>query len=267
MYWRHNFYNIIFKIKPILYIAAGSATSPPPPPMKNSECAPAQVHSPFSSHSAYWRWYEVYGRFAVALLIMLNMRVFVYDIHLITYLFIYLFLALLTYLLIYLPTPCSRVLLEKLTVSQLVKKFPAFYGTRSFITAFTISNPSLSWATLLHDPTSHFLKIHLNIIIPSTVFQVVSFPQVSPPKPCLCTTRVTWPACLIRLDLITRKISVEQYTSLSSSLYSFLHSPVTSSFLNPNILLSTPFQAPSAYVPSSIWATKFHTHTIEEKNS
>ena len=29
------------------------------------------------------------------------------------------------------------VLLEKLTGVQLVKKFPAFYGTRRFITAFT----------------------------------------------------------------------------------------------------------------------------------
>jgi hypothetical protein len=34
-------------------------------------------------------------------------------------------------------TPWSRVLLEKLTGSQLVKKFPAFYGTGRFITAFT----------------------------------------------------------------------------------------------------------------------------------
>ena len=34
-------------------------------------------------------------------------------------------------------TPYSRVLLEKLTGFQLVKKFPAFYGTRKFITAFT----------------------------------------------------------------------------------------------------------------------------------
>jgi hypothetical protein len=39
--------------------------------------------------------------------------------------------------LIYLLTPWSRVLLEKLTGLQLVKKFPAFYGTRRFITAFT----------------------------------------------------------------------------------------------------------------------------------
>jgi hypothetical protein len=34
-------------------------------------------------------------------------------------------------------TPWSRVVLEKLTGSQLVKKFPAVYGNRRFITAFT----------------------------------------------------------------------------------------------------------------------------------
>ena len=37
----------------------------------------------------------------------------------------------------YLLTPHSTVLLEKLTGSQLIKKFPAFYGTRRFITTFT----------------------------------------------------------------------------------------------------------------------------------
>jgi len=37
-------------------------------------------------------------------------------------------------------TPWSRVLLDKLTGFQLVKKFPAFYETRMFITAFTSSH-------------------------------------------------------------------------------------------------------------------------------
>ena len=37
----------------------------------------------------------------------------------------------------YLLTPWCRVLLEQLTGLQLVKKFPAFHGTRRFITAFT----------------------------------------------------------------------------------------------------------------------------------
>ena len=48
-------------------------------------------------------------------------------------LLIYLNVRILTYLL----TPWSRVLLEKLASLQLVKKFPAFYGTRRFLTALT----------------------------------------------------------------------------------------------------------------------------------
>jgi hypothetical protein len=41
------------------------------------------------------------------------------------------------YLLTYLLTPRSKILLGKLTGLHLVKKFPAFYGTRRFITALT----------------------------------------------------------------------------------------------------------------------------------
>jgi len=45
-------------------------------------------------------------------------------------------------------TPWCRVLLEKLTGLQLVKKFPAFHGTRRFITALTsVRHLSLSWTT------------------------------------------------------------------------------------------------------------------------
>jgi len=67
--------------------------------------------------------------------------------------------CLLTYLLTYLLTPWSKVLLENLTGSQLVKKFPIFYGTRMFISAFTISRHlSLSCARLIQSmpppPTS-----------------------------------------------------------------------------------------------------------------
>jgi len=49
------------------------------------------------------------------------------------------------YLLTYLLNPWRRVLLEKLTGLQLVKKFPAFHVTRRFITALTnVRHPSLS---------------------------------------------------------------------------------------------------------------------------
>jgi len=46
------------------------------------------------------------------------------------------YFTLLTYPPTYLLTSWNRVL-DKLTCFQLVKKFPAFYGTRKFITAFT----------------------------------------------------------------------------------------------------------------------------------
>jgi hypothetical protein len=55
--------------------------------------------------------------------------------------------VLLTYSL---HTPLSRVLLEKLIGFQLVKKFPAFYRTRRFVTWFTSARHlPLSWARLI----------------------------------------------------------------------------------------------------------------------
>ena len=76
----------------------------------------------------------------------------------------------------YLLTPWCRVLLEKLTGLQLVKKFPAFHGTRRFITALTsLRHLSLSWASPIQSiyphPTSWrsvlILSAHLRLGFPS----------------------------------------------------------------------------------------------------
>jgi hypothetical protein len=69
-------------------------------------------------------------------------------------------------------TPYSRVFLEKLSGSQLVKKRPAFYETRMFITVFTSARHlSLSWTSSMQSilPISHFLKFHINNILPSMI--------------------------------------------------------------------------------------------------
>ena len=74
-------------------------------------------------------------------------------------------------LLTYLLTPWCRVVLEKLNGLQLVKKFPAFHGTRRFITALTsVRHLSLilGQPNPVHIPTSHLLEIHPNIIHSST---------------------------------------------------------------------------------------------------
>ena len=87
----------------------------------------------------------------------------------------------------YLLIRWSRVLLEKLTVLQLVKKFPAFHGTRRFITVLTsVRHLSLSWANPIQSTYPHptswrsilILSTHLRLGLPSG-----SFPSVSPPRP------------------------------------------------------------------------------------
>jgi len=66
------------------------------------------------------------------------------------------------------PLRACRVL-QKLTGIQLVKKLPAFYGTRRFITALTAYHLFLFWARSIKSmPPFHLLRIHFNLILPST---------------------------------------------------------------------------------------------------
>ena len=60
------------------------------------------------------------------------------------------------FIITYLLTPWFRVLPEQLTGLQLVKKFPAFHGTRRFITALTsVRHLSLSWASPIQSTCPH----------------------------------------------------------------------------------------------------------------
>ena len=89
----------------------------------------------------------------------------------------------------YLLTSWRKVLHEQLTGLQLVKKFPAFHGTRRFITA-PVS--ILGQPNPIHIPTSHLLEIHPNIIHPSTPRSPqwslsLRFPHQDPIRPPLLT--------------------------------------------------------------------------------
>jgi len=106
---------------------------------------------------------------------------------------------LITYLLTSLLTPWNTVLLEKLTGSQLVNKFPTFYGTRRFITALTSAcHLSVSWASSIQSipphPTSWrsilIWSSHLCLGLPSA-----SFPQVFPPTPWIHFSSLPYMLC------------------------------------------------------------------------
>jgi hypothetical protein len=118
------------------------------------------------------------------------------------------YILLLTYLL----TPWSRVFLEKLTSFHLVKKFPAFYVTRRFNTAFkSARHLSLSRVNSIQSISAHSTsRISILILFPRLRLGIQSglFPSVFLTKnlymQLLAPKRATFPAHFILLNLIAR---------------------------------------------------------------
>ena len=166
-------------------------------------------------------------------------------------------------------TPCSRVRLEKLTGLQLVKKFPDFYGNRRFIVAYkSARHLLLSWTSSIQymppHSTSHLiLSSYLRLGLPSGLFPS-GFPTKTLYTALLSFIQATCTTHLILLDFIARKILSDQYRTLSSSICSFLHSPVISSLLGSNILLNTRFSNTSAYFTPSMRKTRFQAQTQQQ---
>ena len=115
-------------------------------------------------------------------------------------------------------TPRCRVLLQKLTGLQLVKKFPTFHGNPKVHYRTHTRPPPVSilgQPNPVHIPTSHLLEIHPNIIHPSTPRSSqwslsLRFPHQDPIQPLSSLMRAIYPAQLILLDFITGTIFDEE---------------------------------------------------------
>jgi hypothetical protein len=113
----------------------------------------------------------------------------------------YLFRISITYLL----TPWSRVLPEKLKRPELLKKFPAFYGARRFITAFTRARHlSLYSARLIQSIPPHLasrisiliLSSHLRLGLPSGLR-----PSGFPSKPFMHLSSRPYVPCVLPISV------------------------------------------------------------------
>ena len=143
----------------------------------------------------------------------------------------------------YLLTPWCRILLKKLTGLQLVKKLPAFHGTRRFITALTsVRHLSLSWASPIQSIYTHptswrsvlILSVHLRLGLPSgllpsgfltkTLYTPLSSPiranvsSPTNPKAVLDTQITVRPltrpfATILRIGLLTATVVAQTYRS------------------------------------------------------
>ena len=121
-------------------------------------------------------------------------------------------------------TPRSRVLLERPTGSQLVKKKnPHILRNPKFhylIHKSPSPDPILSYINPINAPTTHFLKIYLNIILPSTPGPSrcsfsLRFPHQNPLYTSTLPHSCYTPVHLILIDLITRPHYVVFTTPLS----------------------------------------------------
>jgi hypothetical protein len=164
-------------------------------------------------------------------------------------------------------TPGNKALSEKVTGPQLAKKFPAFYGTRKFITAFTCAQHlSVSSARSIQSmpphPTSRISTLisysHLRLKS-STWFPSLRSTHQNP----VCASPVSH-TCHKTRQCHSSWFDHPNNIWWKVQIFKLLVMYATSFLLRPNTFFSTLFSNTSAHDAPSMWVTKSHTHTKQQ---
>jgi hypothetical protein len=132
--------------------------------------------------------------------------------------------------------------------SKLLKNFTMFHGTRKFITVFTRARSGpypepdkfRLTAAFCFSKINFYTIPHLRLSLPSGLFPS-DFHTKTLHVFLFSPMRDIYPVLFILIGLIILIISSDECKLWSSSLFSFLQDPVTSSLLSQIILLSTLF--------------------------
>jgi hypothetical protein len=150
-----------------------------------------------------------------------------------------------------------------------INKFPAFYGTRRFITAFTWARHlSLSWNTSIQImPPFHFL-IDFSIILLSThrFSPSGSFPQDSPTcNHLFCLPYTPLNRSISCLFIWSPRSYLLRSTDHKAPCYVVFSIPLLPRPTYDQISSSAPYsRIHSATVTPPMWATKFQTHAKQK---
>jgi len=164
-------------------------------------------------------------------------------------------------------TPWIRVLLEKLIVTQLIKKFFVFWETRRSIITFTRAHHwSLSWGRCIQSTNSPaislgsilILAFHLCLYLPHCLFTSgfwIKYLYAFPISPMHATCPVHLSPWLYHSSSIYWSMQVMKL--LRQSISACCHFiPVKSKYFPQHPILIHP----QSVLPS-VWGTEFYTHT------
>jgi hypothetical protein len=152
---------------------------------------------------------------------------------------------------------------QKLIATQIVKKFPAFYGTRRFITVFTTArHKPISWARWIQSTPHHSMSLRSILMLSSHLRVGPYINEVFRSQDFVCISNRSHTCYMPRPSLshhhnIWWSVQVMKFLIMHPALPSCHFLPLRSKYSPQHLVLKTP----SSYVVPS----EFHTRIKQKR--